>query len=210
MQWEGNLRKLETSAQANEHGQVAYSLRGADVLQALPPEEITRGWGSGFRSISGAKFIAACLDRFSEKPTERECRTKRGRSIRQQWKAYCVPELSRIHEGIALRDFEWEQAPQPAPLRLHQPDGRIQGGGDPDHQSAIPLARPRRCGCGCDRGNAVPSVGWRGGGRLKEILSDKTNFRKMLANVEVDIPALEDWKEECRALGRGLRAVFPR
>ena len=38
MLWEGNLRKLETSAHANERGQVAYSLRGADVLQALPSE----------------------------------------------------------------------------------------------------------------------------------------------------------------------------
>ena len=40
MQWEGNLRKLETASQSNQYGQVAYALRGADVLEALPAEEM--------------------------------------------------------------------------------------------------------------------------------------------------------------------------
>ncbi len=40
MQWEGNLRKLETASQPNHHGQVAYALLGADVLEALPAEEM--------------------------------------------------------------------------------------------------------------------------------------------------------------------------
>ena len=109
MQWEGNLRKLETSAQANEHGQVAYSLRGADVLQALPPEEINAWVGERLRSISGAKFIAACLDRVLRKTYGEGMSYQAWSEHPAAVESVLRPELSRIHEGIALRDFEWEQ-----------------------------------------------------------------------------------------------------
>ena len=91
------------------------------------------------------------------------------------------PELSRIHEGIALRDFEWEQKHhnQPHYVYISQTGGFKVGvtrttnrpfrWHDQGAVAAIAIAE-----------DSVPPA--RGGMEvsLKEILSDKTNFRKCL------------------------------
>ena len=108
------------------------------------------------------------------------------------------PELSRIHEGIALRDFEWEQKHHNQPHYVYiSQTGAFKVG------VTRTTNRPFRWhDQGAVAAVAIAETPYRQlAGEmevaLKEILSDKTNFRKMLANVEVDIPALEDWKEEC-------------
>jgi hypothetical protein len=109
MQWEGNLRKLETSAHANEHGQVAYSLRGADVLEALPAE--------GMNAWVGERLQIQFEGQIHCRVSGQVIRKAYGEGMSYQaWSEHPAavesvlrPELSRIHEGIALRDFEWEQ-----------------------------------------------------------------------------------------------------
>ena len=90
MHWEGNLRKLETSAQADEHGQVAYTLRGADVLQALPPEDINAWVGERLHIHFGGQIHCRVSGQVLRKTYGEGMLTRLGRSIRLQWKAYCV------------------------------------------------------------------------------------------------------------------------
>ena len=108
------------------------------------------------------------------------------------------PELSRIHEGIALRDFEWEQKHHNQPHYVYiSQTGAFKVG------VTRTTNRPFRWhDQGAVAAIAIAETPYRQlAGEmevaLKEILSDKTNFRKMLANVEPDCAELEDWKEEC-------------
>ena len=108
------------------------------------------------------------------------------------------PELSRIHEGIALRDFEWEQKHHNQPHYVYiSQTGAFKVG------VTRTTNRPFRWhDQGAVAAIAIAETPYRQlAGEmevaLKEILSDKTNFRKMLANVEPNLSELEDWKEEC-------------
>ena len=198
MQWEGNLRKLETASLPNQHGQVAYALRGADVLEALPAEEINAWVGERLRIQFEGQIHC--------RVTGQTIRKAYGEGMSYQaWTEHPAavesvlrPELSRIHEGIALRDFEWEQKHHNQPHYVYiSQTGAFKVGvtrttnrpfrwHDQGAVAAIPIAEtPYRQLAG------EMEVA------LKEILSDKTNFRKMLANVEPDCSELEHWKEEC-------------
>ena len=198
MQWEGNLRKLETSAHANERGQVAYSLRGADVLQALPSE--------GMNALVGERLHIHFGGQINCRVSGQVIRKAYGEGMSYQaWSEHPAavesvlrPELSRIHEGIALRNYEWEHQHHNQPHYVYI-----------SHTGAFKVGvtrttnRPFRWhDQGAVAAVAIAETPYRQlAGEmevvLKEILSDKTNFRKMLANVQVDIPALEEWKEEC-------------
>lgn len=108
------------------------------------------------------------------------------------------PELSRIHEGIALRDFEWEQKHHNKPHYVYiSQTGAFKVG------VTRTTNRPFRWhDQGAVAAVAIAETPYRQlAGEmevaLKEILSDKTNFRKMLANVQPELSELEDWKEEC-------------
>ena len=198
MQWEGNLRKLETASQPNEHGHVAYALRGADAIEALPAEEINAWVGERLhiqfegqihcrvtgQTIRKAYGEGMSYQAWSEHPTAVE--------------SVLRPELSRIHEGIALRDFEWEQKHHNQPHYVYiSQTGAFKVG------VTRTTNRPFRWhDQGAVAAIAIAETPYRQlAGEmevaLKEILSDKTNFRKMLANVEPDCAELEDWKEEC-------------
>ena len=198
MQWEGNLRKLETSAHANEHGQVAYSLRGADVLEVLPAE--------GMNAWVGERLQIQFVGQIHCRVSGQVIRKTYGEGMSYQaWSEHPAavesvlrPELSRIHEGIALRDFEWEQEHHNQPHYVY-----ISQTGDFKVGVTRITNRPFRWhDQGAVAAVAIAETPYRQlAGEmevaLKEILSDKTNFRKMLANMLVDIPVLEVWKEEC-------------
>ena len=198
MQWEGNLRKLETASQPNQHGQVAYALRGADVLEALPAEEMNP-W-------VGERLHIQFEGQIHCRVTGQTIRKAYGEGMSYQaWSEHPAavesvlrPELSRIHEGIALRDFEWEQKHHNQPHYVYiSQTGAFKVG------VTRTTNRPFRWhDQGAVAAIAIAETPYRQlAGEmevaLKEILSDKTNFRKMLANVEPDCAELEDWKEEC-------------
>ena len=198
MHWEGNLRKLETLAQANEFGHVAYVLRGANVLETLPDE--------GINAWVGQQIQIQFDGQIHCRVTGQSIRKAYGEGMSYQaWAEHPAavesvlrPELSRIHEGIALRDFEWEQKHhnQPHCVYISQ-TGAFKVG------VTRTTNRPFRWhDQGAVAAVAIAETPYRQlAGEievaLKEILSDKTNFRKMLANVQPELSELEDWKEEC-------------
>ena len=198
MQWEGNLRKLETSAHKDDRGQVEYALRGADVLELLP--------SIGLNAWVGKHITISFEGQIHCRVTGQTIRKAYGEGMSYQaWSEHpsavesvLRPELSRIHEGIALRDFEWEQKHHNQPHYVYiSQTGAFKVG------VTRTTNRPFRWhDQGAVSAVAIAEVPYRQlAGEmevaLKEVLSDKTNFRKMLANVQVDVPALEDWKEEC-------------
>lgn len=198
MQWEGNLRKLETSAHKDDRGQVEYALRGADVLELLP--------SIGLNTWVGKHITISFEGQIHCRVTGQTIRKAYGEGMSYQaWSEHpsavesvLRPELSRIHEGIALRDFEWEQKHHNQPHYVYiSQTGAFKVG------VTRTTNRPFRWhDQGAVTAVAIAEVPYRQlAGEmevaLKEVLSDKTNFRKMLANVQMDIPALEDWKEEC-------------
>lgn len=120
------------------------------------------------------------------------------------------PELSRIHEGIALRDFDWEQEHHNQPHYLY-------------------LSRTSDVKVGVTRTTNVPSR-WIDQGAseaiviattpyrqlagvmevaLKEHMADKTNWQAMLKNTVVDTAPLIKKKENVlELLGEGYEAFF--
>jgi hypothetical protein len=198
MLWEGNLRKLETLAEANELGQVNYVLRGADVLETLSGEGVNAWVG---RQVQ-IQFDGQIHCRVTGKPIRKSY--GEGMSY-QAWAEHPAavesvlrPELSRIHEGIALRDYEWEQKHHNQPHYVYiSQTGAFKVG------VTRTTNRPFRWhDQGAVAAVAIAETPYRQlAGEievtLKEILSDKTNFRKMLADVQSDLSGLEDWKEEC-------------
>lgn len=198
MEWEGNLRKLETAAEPTVQGHVSYSLTGADVLEVLPPLELNPWVGKHV----AVKFQGQIHCRITGKSIKKAF--GEGMSY-QAWMDHPTatpsilrPELSRIHEGIALRDFEWEQRHhnQPHYVYISQTGGFKVG---VTRTTNMPF---RWHDQGAVAAVAIAETPYRQlAGRmeveLKEILSDKTNFRKMLQYVEPDLEELEDWKEAC-------------
>lgn len=210
MQWEGNLRKLETASLPNEHGQIAYELRGADVLEALPAE--------GMNAWVGERLHIQFEGQIHCRVTGQTIRKAYGEGMSYQaWSEHPAavesvlrPELSRIHEGIALRDFDWEQKHHNQPHYVYiSQTGAFKVG------VTRTTNRPFRWhDQGAVAAIAIAETPYRQlAGEmevaLKEILSDKTNFRKMLANVEPNLPGIEDWKEECfDYLGQAYEPFF--
>lgn len=108
MNGEGNIRKLKVAL--SDVGQVTYTLNTADVLTPLD--------GVGLDSCIGKPIQIESTGKI-------HC-TVSGKSIRKTYgdgmsfdafqssplavESIIRPELSRIHEGIALRDAEWEEA----------------------------------------------------------------------------------------------------
>jgi hypothetical protein len=105
MQITGNLRKMSTELVANIP---QYTLRMRDVLEPLEPIDMNALIGKTIRLeyegyinsvISGQKINKA----FGEGLTYQEFMESP-----QASPSIMRPELSQIHEGIALRDYEWE------------------------------------------------------------------------------------------------------
>ena len=120
------------------------------------------------------------------------------------------PELSKIHEGIALRDFEWEQAHhnQPHCVYVSQTSGFKVG-------VTRATNRPYRWHDQSAVGAIViANVPYRQlAGELevllKSIMIDKTNYRKMLQCVEPDLEELSEWRERCfDSLGEDYESFF--
>ena len=107
MEGEGNIRKLKGRADAQ--GQVQYAWCSSDILDAQMPMDLQDAVGQSIRieslgaihcTVSGKRIRKTygdgmSFDAFQNSPLAVE--------------SIIHPELSRIHEGIALRDKEWEE-----------------------------------------------------------------------------------------------------
>ncbi len=196
MIWEGNVRKM--GSVVDDAGRVSYRFRGADVLTQLDEVDATEWIG---REVS-IRFQGAihCIE------SGRVIRKTYGEGL--SYDAFLKsplacpsilrPELSRIHEGVALRDEAWEREHHLTPHVVY-------------------VSQTSHLKVGVTRAANVPSR-WVDQGAvgavvvantpyrqlagemevaLKEVLSDKTQWRGMLQDVRLDEAALVEAKEEC-------------
>lgn len=208
MIWDGNVRKM--GSVVNSDGTVEYRFRGADVLEPLPEHSANEWVGQQVRlSFEGAIH---CIE------TGKRIKKTYGEGLSYDaflrsplaCPSILRPELSRIHEGIALRDEAWE--------REHHLQPHV-----------VYVSQTSHLKVGVTRSSNVPSR-WVDQGAvgaivlantpyrqlagemevaLKSVLSDKTNWRAMLKHVELDPSALEEAKDEClEVLGEVYEAFF--
>ena len=190
MQITGNLRKMSTELVANVP---QYTLKMRDVLDPLEPIDMNALIGKTIRLeyegyinsiLSGEKINKA----FGEGLTYKEFMESP-----QASPSIMRPELSQIHEGIALRDYEWEVKHHLQPhvvyisLTSHYKVGVTRDGNmpyrwiDQGATQAIVLAEvPYRQLAGLIEVS------------LKDHISDKTAWQRMLKGIiEVDKTIVE-------------------
>ena len=208
MIWDGNVRKMGSFV--DSAGMVEYRFRGADVLDPLS-EQLANGWVGQQVRVSFEGQIH-CIE------TGKRIKKTYGEGLSYDaflrspmaCPSILRPELSRIHEGIALRDEAWE--------REHHLQPHV-----------VYVSQTSHLKVGVTRATNVPSR-WVDQGAvgaivvantpyrqlagelevaLKSVLSDKTNWRAMLKHVEVDASELENAKDECLdTLGGAYESFF--
>ena len=208
MIWDGNVRKMGSFV--DSAGMVEYRFRGADVLDPLS-EQLANGWVGQQVRVSFEGQIH-CIE------TGKRIKKTYGEGLSYDaflrspmaCPSIMRPALSRIHEGIALRDEAWE--------REHHLQPHV-----------VYVSQTSHLKVGVTRATNVPSR-WVDQGAvgaivvantpyrqlagemevaLKSVLSDKTNWRAMLKHVEVDPSELEDAKNECLdTLGGAYESFF--
>lgn len=208
MIWDGNVRKM--GSVVNSDGMIEYRFRGADVLEQLPEHSANEWVGQQVRlSFEGDIHCVETGKRIKKTYGEGLSYDAFLRSP-LACPSILRPELSRIHEGIALRDEAWE--------REHHLQPHV-----------VYVSQTSHLKVGVTRASNVPSR-WVDQGAvgaivlantpyrqlagemevaLKSVLSDKTNWRAMLKHVELDPSALEEAKDEClEVLGEGYEAFL--
>lgn len=210
MIWEGNLRKLSTMSTPGARSKVCYTMSGADVLCPMEPLSVEALIGSDV-TVSFRKIIhCASTGKTIPKAFGDGLSYSAWIAAPSAVESVLRPELSRIHEGIALRDFDWEQAHhnQPHCVYVSQTSGFKVG-------VTRSTNRPYRWhDQGAVGAIVVANVPYRQlAGEmevaLKSMLADKTNYRKMLQEVTADTKALEECREDCfEALGTVYESFF--
>jgi hypothetical protein len=210
MKWLGNLRKMNTSSEPAALSTVDYSLHGADILEPLTPLPLN--------SLVGQKITVEFENVIHCTSTGKVVKKTFGDGLSYNaWvnaphavESVLRPELSRIHEGIALRDFAWEEAHHNQPHFVYV-----------SHTSAFKVGvtrstnRPYRWhDQGAVGAIVLAQVPYRQlAGEmevlLKSIMTDKTNYRKMLQRVTASPSDLEACREDCfEALGEAYESFF--
>ena len=208
MKWVGNVRKM--SSVVNADGRVNYVWRGKDVLDDIPNCVVNEWIGQEVRvSFEG---VIHCVE------TGKVIKKTYGEGL--SYDAFLKsplacpsiirPELSRIHEGIALRDEEWERAHHLTPhvvylsqtshvkvgvtRKINVPSRWVDQGA----VSAVVLAEaPYRQLAG-----EIEVA-------LKEVFSDRTHWRNMLKPTTPNSEALLEAKDQAfGALGMAYETFF--
>ena len=208
MKWVGNVRKMSSVVDCD--GRVHYEWRGKDVLEDMPKFPVNEWIGKEVRvSFEG---VIHCVE------TGKVIKKTYGEGL--SYDAFLKsplacpsiirPELSRIHEGIALRDEAWERANHLAPHVVY-------------------LSQTSHIKVGVTRKTNVPSR-WVDQGAvaavvlaeapyrqlagemevaLKDVFSDRTHWRNMLKSATPDAAALLEAKDEALdALGVAYEPFF--
>jgi hypothetical protein len=197
MTWIANLRKMRTLKPDNELVPIAYELPLFDVLEANGGLAIHEWVGRNVR-IEWQKAIH-CVE------TGAPIRKTYGDGL--SYKAWLKspsavasvirPELSRIHEGIALRDEAWEREHhlQPHVVYISFTGGLKVG---VTRETNVPF---RWHDQGAVAAIVLAEVPYRqlAGAievELKEVMPDKTNWRKMLQEQKPDLDSLLQAKDQ--------------
>jgi len=179
MEIEGNLRKMRTDLQEV----VQYTLPLKDVLEDHEFVAMNELIGSTIKLEFLGHYNSVISGKKMKKPFGEGMTYNEFMESPQASPSIIRPELSRIHEGIALRDFEWEMEHhmQPHIVYLSLTNGVKVGVTrttqiptrwiDQGAVQAIELARTPFRG----------AAGWIEVA-LKEYVADKTNWQRMLKN----------------------------
>ena len=108
MRGEGNIRKLK--GRLNEVHQVQYRWCSSDILVAHSPVDITGAVGGPIRIESQGQIHCTVTGKRIRKTYGDGMSFDAFQSSPLAVESIIRPELSRIHEGIALRDAAWEEA----------------------------------------------------------------------------------------------------
>ena len=189
MNWEGNLRKL--TIREDGEGSLAYSLRGKDRLEEMAELPLNECIGKEIRLLFEGQIHCVATGKRINKTYGEGYSFDAWRKAPEAVESVIRPELSRIHEGIALRDREWEEAHhlQPHWLYLSQTSGFKVGVTREAHGVTRWLDQ------GAVAAAAILKVPYRQlAGEMEVLLkshfADKTNWRAMLAEVEPRAEAL--------------------
>jgi len=210
MEWIGNLRKLITDKNPDIKGEVGYNLVGADII--LPLNSV------GINEWVGQHVTIEFLNEIHCRKTGQKIKKTFGEGLSYSaWledpgsvESVLRPELSRIHEGVALRDYDWEQKHHNQPHFVYL----SQTGGFKVGVTRTTNAPYRWHDQGAVGALVIANVPYRQlAGEievaLKSIIADKTNYRKMLANVSFDSEGLMEWQEACcDELGLAYESFF--
>ena len=178
MEGEGNIRKLKGSADAQ--GQVQYAWCSSNILDAQSPLDLRDAVGQPIRiesqgaihcTVSGKRIRKTygdgmSFDAFQNSPLAVE--------------SIIRPELSRIHEGIALRDAEWEEQ------HHNQPH-------------AVYLSRTSGIKVGVTRETNIPSR-WIDQGASGALVFARTPYGQLAGLIEVAMKAHFADKTQWRAM----------
>ena len=191
-------------------GQVKYAFSGADVIEPLS-ETAINGWIGKRVQIHFEGLIHCVVSGKRIKKTYGE-----GMSYDAFLKSPLAcpsiirPELSRIHEGFALRDEAWERANhlQPHVVYISQTSHLKVG---VTRATNVPSRWVDQGACGAIVVANAPYRQLAGEMEvaLKETFSDRTHWRNMLTSATLDEEALVEAKEEALdALGIPYEAFF--
>jgi hypothetical protein len=182
MKISGNLRKMNTSL---VNGRAEYHLPLFNVLE--PSEtiamnqwigrEITIQWEQAIHCIVTGKKIKKTYGEGMSFDAQQ--------SSPQAVESILRPELSRIHEGIALRDAAWEEAHHNQPHYVY-------------------LSRTSGIKVGVTRTVNVPSR-WIDQGAVEAIVLAETPYRQLAGLIEVELKSLFNDKTQWNAMLRPIR-----
>lgn len=195
MEWTGNLRKLDIALESN--GNLRYALTGADVLDAMPAMDLSAELGKRMRIEFSGQINCAATGKRIRKTYGDGLSFTAWQSAPQAVESVIRPELSRIHEGIALRDREWEEAHHNVPHWVYlSQTSSIKVGVTGAH-----TGRRRWYDQGAIAGTVLCLAPYRGlAGEmevlLKEVFADKSAYRAMILSQNPDVEAMEDAREE--------------
>ena len=197
MIWEGNLRKLRIEQGESSGDALRYFQQGADGLDPLP-DSCWSDWVGGHVSMQFDGVIQCAA-------TGKRVRKTYGDGLSYEaWlkapqavESVIRPELSRIHEGIALRDREWEERHHNVPHWVYlSQTSAIKVGVTGAHTGAR-----RWYDQGAIAGTVLCVAPHRAlAGEmevlLKEVFADKSAYRAMILATDPDVEALEEAREE--------------
>ncbi|MDA0939522.1 MAG: DUF2797 domain-containing protein [Bacteroidetes bacterium] len=197
-------------ASVDEQGLVSYSMRGANVLEELPSWSLSECLGRSLRMTFDGDIHCVATGKKVKKTYGEGLSYEAFVASPLACPSILRPELSRIHEGVALRDEEWEREHH---LKPH----------------VVYVSLTSHLKVGVTRSTNVPSR-WVDQGAvgalvvahapyrqlagemevaLKGVLSDKTNWRAMLQHVSMNEGALVEAKKSCLTeLGVAYESFF--
>jgi hypothetical protein len=182
MKISGNLRKMNTSL---VNGRAEYHLPLFDVLE--PSETIAMNqWVGREIAIQWEQAIHCIVTGKKIKKTYGEGMSfDAQQSSPQAVESILRPELSRIHEGIALRDAAWEEAHHNQPHYVY-------------------LSRTSGIKVGVTRTVNVPSR-WIDQGAVEAIVLAETPYRQLAGLIEVELKSHFNDKTQWNAMLRPIR-----